>query len=697
MKDKNIGIISNGVYLIDKVGFANNVPAFFGGKNEGAFAGGDNSFIVCIKNALYKDITDYATKLEKQGYSKIFENKIGDNIFYSYKNDDNLVFVYYIEALKSVRLIVEPYYSFSYKEPFENIVKPCVITSSACDRNYYIRLPNNKLVVIDGGWRIEDRSRYEPQELLYEMYKEMVEICQSEEVRVPLWIITHAHNDHAKVLELLYKMPFADKFNIDRILYNFPDDEHLKEKLQVPDEKIIESENNLKKWHNRAGKDYPYEDIFYNCPFPVYETIGYENICRKAFKQYGAVNIKAHDGMRFDMSGVVFEVLHTPDDDMPTIYENMNDTSLVIKMTYENSVTIWLGDMGVIPGDSCIEMYGDYLKCDAVQVSHHGWGSASWEFFKLLNPSILLWNNSEFGFQYADKYQGYGKTESSTRLFNMPCVKQNYFCNTIKMQYIDLPFSLSEDEKEVKNGKLLVSAASDRTFMLRLNDGKLIMINGGWRTEAWNRYDHSLLMQKLLGEMQYFAKSDVVTVAAWFVTDEKDNQFLCNLKESGLSEKIKIENIICASNNKFNNLASNCILAKTDLKLSFGEMDSEILYADESTELMVAKIFIDGKAIIFTGNMTDEISKEIIQSGQSLKCNIVQIANHGYNDCGVLEFYEKTNARIGLWNTSEYAYRFFNKTEGYEKSEVSTKVYNLESFEKHYFCDRILPQIISLC
>ena len=680
MKDKNIGIISNGVYLIDKVGFANNVPAFFGGENEGVFAGGDNSFIVCIKNALYKDIIDYVTKLEKQGYSKIFENKIGDNVFYSYKNADNLIFVYYIKALKSVRIIAEPYYDILYNEPFEDIVKPCVITSSACDRNYYIRLPNNKLVVIDGGWRIEDRSRYEPQELLYEMYKEMVEICQSEEVIVPLWIITHAHNDHAKVLELLYKMPFADKFNIDRILYNFPDDEHLKEKLQVPDEKIVESANNLKDWHNKAGKDYPYEDIFYNCPFPVYETIGYENICRKAFKQYGAVNIKAHNGMRFNMSGVIFEVLHTPDDDMPTIYENMNDTSLVIKMTYENSVTLWLGDMGVIPGDSCIEMYGDYLKCDAVQVSHHGWGSASWEFFKLLNPSILLWNNSEFGFQYADKYQGYGKTESSTRLFNMPCVKQNYFCNTIKMNYIDLPFEFSEaDNKKAKN-KLLVSAASDRTFMLRLGDGKLIMINGGWREEAWNRYNHDDLMKKLFGEMQYFAGSDTVTVAAYIMTDtENDNQFFHNLDSADFSDKVKIENIISAPN------CSN---------LDLGEAKIEILYANNKKT--VVKIILGGKEIIFTGNMTDEISKEIIGSGQSLKCNIVQIANHGYNDCGVLEFYENTNAKIGLWNTSEYAYRFFNRTEGYEKSEVSTKVYNLESFEKHYFCDRILPQIISL-
>ena len=90
-------------------------------------------------------------------------------------------------------------------------------------------------------------------------------------------------------------------------------------------------------------------------------------------------------------------------------------------------------------------MYREQLKCDAVQVSHHGWGSASEEFFNLLSPKILLWNNSEFGFRYADKYQGYGKTKSSTDLYNMPCVKSNYFCNTIKMQYVDLHLWLVGD------------------------------------------------------------------------------------------------------------------------------------------------------------------------------------------------------------------------------------------------------------
>lgn len=678
LENKIIGFVDNGVYKITADGtWACDVPEFTGGEYDGIYSDGDKSFIVCFNRVNTNDIINYITVLVNKGYTMVFENIIGDNVFYSYKNEKNIIYFYYIKSTESAKLIAEPYYQFEYNVSFENKVKPAVITSSACDRNYYILLPNNTIVVIDGGWRVEDWSQSTPEALIYSMYKEMSEICGSDTVTVPLWIITHAHSDHGKVIEYLHTMPYADKFKIDRILYNFPDS-YLLGREEVTSKEILDSKIN--EWHEKAGIDFPYEDIFYNCPFPVPSTINYEIVLREAFAKYNAVKIKAHDGMKFDMSGVIFEVLHTPDDDMPTTYNNMNDTSLVIKMTYEGSNVLWLGDMGVLPGDSCIKMYGDYLKCDAVQVSHHGWGSASWEFFKLLNPSILLWNNSEFGFQYADKYQGYGKTESSTRLFNMPCVKQNYFCNTIKMQYINLPFEFLDDENEKAENKLLVSAASDRTFMLKLSDGRLIVVNGGWREEAWNRYNHDDLMKKLFGEMQYFAGSDTVQIAAYIMTDEKnDNQFLHNLDSANFRNKVEIENIISASNGN---------------DFYFGEAKIKILYAKNKN--MVVKITLNGKEIIFTGNMTDEISKEILQSGQSLKCDIVQIANHGYNDCGVFEFYEKTGAEIGVWNTSEYAYRFFNKTEGYEKSEVSTRVYNLESFKKHYFCDRILPQIIPL-
>ena len=86
------------------------------------------------------------------------------------------------------------------------------------------------------------------------------------------------------------------------------------------------------------------------------------------------------------------------------------------------------------------------------------------------------------------------------------------------MQYINLPFEFLDDENEKAENKLLVSAASDRTFMLKLSDGKLIMINGGWRDAAWSRYNHDDLMKKLFGEMQYFAGSDTVQIAAYIMT-----------------------------------------------------------------------------------------------------------------------------------------------------------------------------------
>lgn len=359
-------------------------------------------------------------------------------------------------------------------------------------------------------------------------------------------------------------------------------------------------------------------------------------------------------------------------------------------------------------------MYGDYLKCDAVQVSHHGWGSASWEFFELLNPKVLLWNNSEFGFQYADKYQGYGKTESSTKLFNMPCVKENYFCNTIKMQCIALPFDFSTKKNIACDNSLLVSAASDRTFMLRLKDGKLIMINGGWRKEMWDKYDHKKLLNSLFAEMQSFAGTNTVTIAAYILTDADyyNNQFLAHLKTDEFANKVTIENIIynfqsgCDNQSladAINGIAANRIIAKTGQEMNIDEAKIKVLYAPNEEivsslrdAVTVVKLQLNGESVIFTGNMTDSISEAILSSGENITCGIVQVANCGLNNGGVIDFYKKCNAKIKIWNTGEYAYRYFNPNEGYGKSVVSTAVYQMGNSDENYFCDRILPQIIHL-
>ena len=726
-----IGNIKNGVYVIDGTPdvtdegrpLPKNIPAFDGGEYDGIYAAGDACFVVCINKASDQDFASYIAKLESSGFIKCAENTMAENLYYTYKNKESYVFIYYVRSLKTVRIIAEPYYECPLETKGNNIVKPAIIASSACDRNFYIRLPNNSLVIIDGGWRIEDRSRFTVSELLTNMYHEMCDITGNDIIKVPLWIITHGHSDHVGVAEFLHTLPLAKKFVIDRILYNFPAISHTDDGIMPTKEKIDELNADLDKWHKSAGKEIPYENIFYNCPFYVPDAYHYELICREAFKHYNALLIKAHSGMKLNICGVVFDVLHTPEDDMPAIFKNKNDLSIIIKMTYQGSSMLWLGDMCEIPSTSCVKMYGDFLKSDAMQVSHHGWGAATPEFYDRVKPTVLFWNNSEFGFKYADKYQGYGKTKTSTDLYNMDCVKKNFFCNRINMSYAYLPINIKPPQSNNAECKILASAVSDRTYMFKLPNGKLIVMDAGWRKKIWDSFNKNELISKMYYEMSELAGTKDVKVAAFISTNcyAHNNRFLEKLCDCEVKDNIKIEKIICnfPSNNKVNEkivskeyigmlksrfevLADEVITAKSEQSFKIYGVDLEILFAPESENnykniadtSLVTRISFGGESIIFTGDMTDEISRKLIKKyGKNLKCDVVQIANHGYNNCGIKEFYELCSARLQLWNNSEYGYRFFKKDEGYAKTKTSTEVFGLDTCKLNVFCDQVKPQI----
>ncbi|MBR3300214.1 MAG: hypothetical protein IKI68_01880, partial [Clostridia bacterium] len=667
----------------------------------------------------------YIEKLKNCNYTRMYKNTINENDFYTFSNGENIIHFYLINSLKTVKVIAEPFYDYSTFTEEKNVVKPAIIASSVCDRNFYVRLPDNTLVVIDGGWRIEDWSLYDHFKLLRETYEEMRDILGgAETVHIPLWFVTHAHTDHARMLEMLYQTDIKDKFVIDRILFNFPAENHIFDFPPLTEEKISEMSVNLQKWHNGAGRDFSYDRIFYNCPFPLYDDPRYDLKCRGFFKEYSAVKIKAHDGMKFSLSGVDFEVLHTPDDDMPTIFETINDTSVIVKMTYRNSSMLWLGDMGPVPSDSCVQMYGKELKCDAMQVAHHGWGAATPEFYEMSKPSVLFWNNSEFGFKYADKYQGFGKTKTSTDLYNMDCVKKNIFCNRIRPTYAFLPIKIPDTKTEKSDCIIALSAVSDRIIMMRLPDGKLVMFDGGWRKEDWDNYEHKALLNKLYDEMCALAKNENITVALWAFSNAfaHNTMLLENLKTCDFAEKVKVEKIVCGSFDTMNaydsdfvpdnhkeellsalsSTGAEIIIAKDGDRILLGDVTVKILYSGGQSVKTAADSFVvyrieyNGSSFVYTGEMTDDISKILIEKyGDDLKCDVVQIANHGWNNGGVAKFYEKCAARLQLWNNSEYGYRFFKENEGYKKSPSSTRVFGLTTCKLNAFCDQCKPQYFS--
>ena len=729
-EEKQIGYKKQGNYIITESRAQECVktfPAFEGGEFEGIYSGGDGCVIACIHDATDEHISRYIERLKECGYAERDHNTINGNDFYTFSNGETIITFYLIKTLGTVKVIAEPYYEYSTFTEEKDIVEPAIIASAVCDRNFYVRLPDNTLVVIDGGWRIEDWSLYDHFELIGKVYEEMREILGgAETVRIPLWFVTHPHTDHVRMLETLYQTQIKDKFVIDRILFNFPAESHIFDFPPLTDEKKEEMRIHLEKWHNDAGKAFSYDRIFYNCPFPLYDDPRYDLKCREFFQQYDAVRIKAHDGMKFSLSGIVFEVLHTPDDDMPTIFKTINDTSVIVKMTYRDSAMLWLGDMGPVPSDSCVKMYGKELKCDAMQVAHHGWGAATPEFYAMSQPSVLFWNNSEFGFKYADKYQGYGKTKTSTDLYNMACVKKNIFCNRIRPTYAFLPVRFSDEKGG--NGKdcvMTLSAVSDRIIMMKLPDGKLILFDGGWRKEDWNGYDRSTLLEKLYGEMCELSGTNKITIALWAISDfyTHNNRLLESLDSCDFRENITVEKIIYPAadiskaadfvavparyprilSSAMQKTGAVCLPARAGEDIRLDDVIVRVLYAGSENPKTIAdssvvyRVEYQHSSFIYTGDMTDEISRKLIETyGEDLKCDAVQIANHGWDNGGVLEFYQRCAARLQLWNNSEYGYQFFRKDEGYRKSKTSTQVFHLPTCKCNAFCDQVKPQYFRL-
>ncbi len=100
-----------------------------------------------------------------------------------------------------------------------------------------------------------------------------------------------------------------------------------------------------------------------------------------------------------------FEVLITPDEGFGKKM-NMNDSSVVYKLNYNNEQTMMLlGDAEWICSNALIELCADKLKSDIVQVGHHGCGNVSQECYRLIDAEYYIWQISP-RFWYSDGGDG---------------------------------------------------------------------------------------------------------------------------------------------------------------------------------------------------------------------------------------------------------------------------------------------------
>ncbi|MPQ44965.1 ComEC/Rec2 family competence protein [Clostridium tarantellae] len=155
-------------------------------------------------------------------------------------------------------------------------------------------------------------------------------------------------------------------------------------------------------------------------PKVIHNTKTFENMV-KAVKKKGLKieTLKAGDGDKFNLGkGVKVEVF-SPNKDS---YEDLNDYSPIMKITFGNNSFLFTGDAEATAEKEVLDKKYN-LKADVIKVGHHGSHSSSTpEFIKAVNPSIAIMSlatDNKYGHPHKETIETFSKQGIKTYQTNL--------------------------------------------------------------------------------------------------------------------------------------------------------------------------------------------------------------------------------------------------------------------------------------
>ena len=224
---------------------------------------------------------------------------------------------------------------------------------------YIIKTSNDKYIVIDGG-AAGGMSSY--------IHTKLQEITGKDVPEVEAWFLTHLHGDH--VMEFYdmatYYVPELSDITINNVYFNFPSEKFMK---------------------SSEGGQYAHLHKLVKNSYNTFMGEG----------EYEKINGKnVFEGDSFYIDDVKVDILLTVSDEEKE--KNINDTSLIFRLTIADQTILFLGDAGVAEGARLLEKYGSELKSDIVQMAHHGQGGVDRDVYEAINPTVCLWPSPSWVF-----------------------------------------------------------------------------------------------------------------------------------------------------------------------------------------------------------------------------------------------------------------------------------------------------------
>lgn len=231
----------------------------------------------------------------------------------------------------------------------------------------------------------------------------------------------------------------------------------------------------------------------------------------------------------------------------------------------------------------------------------------------------------------------------------------------------------------------ILHTASGMGYALRLADGRLLVIDGGYDARGEMGSDHD----GFVAFLKRIAGTDTPRVALWIITHPHNDHY-------GVYEELTPADGICVEATMATlpafpqgdademlrlipGFGKNNIPAHSGDRYDFGEVSLEILATpedlallcpppvpkDSNTLSLIFRIIYRGQRILFTGDAYPAMMRcAAVNADGDLSADICQIAHHGRGVPGEEEFYLAVAPRVALWPACRCQIDFDRQTRG---------------------------------
>lgn len=221
---------------------------------------------------------------------------------------------------------------------------------------YTVENSDGLFMIIDGGWNWNEEA--------------VRKVIKEHDNHVDAWILTHPHPDHIGAFNAIMKNP--GKVTVDMVYDVYIDLEEYRSVAREWDEISV------------------YEDYLlmaFDAGFPVTHV---------------------ERGMELNILGLKITCFNAYDNEVKSRTEAVcNNGSLMLKLEGREESFLFCSDVEDEMAGYLIETYGEQLKADYVQMSHHGnWGLTE-EFYEIVSPKAAFFDGPASLYEESQLYDGW--------------------------------------------------------------------------------------------------------------------------------------------------------------------------------------------------------------------------------------------------------------------------------------------------